>query len=707
MIYQKKKYKLINNDSQTELELTNDPKNWDNSERTLKRSVKTFGVYIELSKDLVFVKEAAIFLREAYNFKDIEADVTLEEYVAHPNTERMYLHSIGSLDFSQYKSNKLEVKVPFKSGGLNTLIEAQMKERFEIERTEAINGNTINEVDKKLVALTSRKILLVSTLEGNSERGETYTSSGQLRTITMDVVANSDQENITFVTSEFIPWTLDGNFGSDDLNPSANQFFYTNSDVAKTIDIELSLDVTLDTLQGSFFDVWILQRDSDDNEVEFRKIKDTSYTVGVFDYTLDYSGSFDLSEGDSLMIVINALGNPAGSTQTTIVYNTPPKLTITEESEREDSQTYAVLMHEAYDKVMQIITGEQNRFYSEFYGRQELGYNQDGEFARTGLSLGFWIRQFFDKNMEISLDNLLTTSNTVHNTGYHIEKIGGVEKLIVEDLKYYFQDATTIKLPNQVSNVEREVDDSFYNSSLEFGYKKGGEYEEAMGLDEYNIKTGFTTPITRVDSKYSKLSDARADSYAKEFARRKPEENYPTTDTPYDKDLHLLDLKTGLGNALEERLWQDDFEQEPTGVFSPETATNLRLTPSQIEKRHRWFYGCGLTKHQDKKIRYSNTGGNNNLTTKKAGESARSEKDNINISDLERPRFVPQKITFEHPVDYFVNEQLNGKTNVNGRLIPNVYFKVEFINEYGQKEYGYLMEIKPNKEGKWTLLKAL
>jgi hypothetical protein len=37
-----------------------------------------------------------------------------------------------------------------------------------------------------------------------------------------------------------------------------------------------------------------------------------------------------------------------------------------------------------------------------------------------------------------------------------------------------------------------------------------------------------------------------------------------------------LDLKPGT-NILEQRKWQDDLEKAPTGIFSPETATNLRF----------------------------------------------------------------------------------------------------------------------------------
>ena len=46
----------------------------------------------------------------------------------------------------------------------------------------------------------------------------------------------------------------------------------------------------------------------------------------------------------------------------------------------------------------------------------------------------------------------------------------------------------------------------------------------------------------------------------------------------------ILDLKDGLGDAYLERIWSDDYEVLPTGVFSPETATNLRLTPFKAIK---------------------------------------------------------------------------------------------------------------------------
>ena len=357
---------------------------------------------------------------------------------------------------------------------------------------------------------------------------------------------------------------------------------------------------------------------------------------------------------------------------------------------------------------MQIITGKKKAFYSEFFGRKDLGYANNGDFANVAFSLGFWIRQFFDKNLQFSLSDYLETANAIFNTGFGIEMINGKETLVLEDLKYFFQEEIGIVLPNQVSNVEREVATEFYNSSIEVGYEKpDGDilYQEAMGLDEYNGKRGFTQPITRVDTTFKKISKARADRYGIEFARRKPKESFPEQDTRYDSSAFLFDLIDEIGQ-FRERLWQDDYETAPTGVYSPETATNLRLTPFRNLERHGWFFGSGLQKFQTDKIRFSNSTLKSKLTTKKTSEVARSENGDILVSDLQRPRFIPEWVTFDYKVDFAINEMVYGKTNANGRMIPNYYFKIQFINELGLTEYGYLFELKPNKEGKWKILTA-
>ena len=64
-------------------------------------------------------------------------------------------------------------------------------------------------------------------------------------------------------------------------------------------------------------------------------------------------------------------------------------------------------------------------------------------------------------------------------------------------------------------------------------------------------------------------------------------------------------------------------------------------------------------------------------------------------------------IEFEYPVDGELLRNINSTSiNVDGDKIMNYYGLVQFVNEDGKYEYGFLMELKPNKQGQWKLLKA-
>ena len=76
-MYERVKYKIINKDTNRFIWLSTDeeleypkglfpaPKNWDEADKTLKRSKKTYGVITELSKNLEFTKGGRDFLLEA------------------------------------------------------------------------------------------------------------------------------------------------------------------------------------------------------------------------------------------------------------------------------------------------------------------------------------------------------------------------------------------------------------------------------------------------------------------------------------------------------------------------------------------------------------------------------------------------------------------------------------------------------------------
>ena len=51
-------------------------------------------------------------------------------------------------------------------------------------------------------------------------------------------------------------------------------------------------------------------------------------------------------------------------------------------------------------------------------------------------------------------------------------------------------------------------------------------------------------------------------------------------------------------------------------------------------------------------------------------------------------------------------QQVEGTTEILGKKIPNFYGLVEFMNNDGQLEKGFLFSLKPNGAGKWKILKS-
>jgi hypothetical protein len=731
MNYKRVEYLLINNDNGTSV-LLNDtepggtyyppPRNWEESEVTLKRSLDNFGVITQISRELEFTKQGADFLRSAYLIRDIEADVDLIEYRFNPNTDVRYIYSQGKFDFSEYISYKTYVSIPFKSGGLNALLKSKGKEKFELERTLSLDGTEIDELIKQDVSLTSRDILLVSQLETSEEDS-----------LTQSFRSIPPAPFIYFESHVGVPLTI--NYESDNMVAAqikdqiirsvltqyeglASMVFYLNNDITKNVNISFELSFTpvykdIEFLENDAFFSVILETYNNENvlDVDLTKRRELFNVTGeanVINYfvasepqTITFNETITLEAGESL-----SLQWYGGATADDFAaYSVDFKdvsctLDINEDSVRSNSQTQAVLMKDAGEKITQIITGKKGKYISDFF--------TNGDFKLSALSLGLWIRQFYDKNIEISFDSFINNSKSLFLTGYTIDRIDGEEAIVHESIDYFFQDFVAVDLTEQVSEVVRSAFSEKAYTSMKSGYKKpSGDnlYEEAQGLDEPNILNTYDTPITRVDNVYDISSDYRADSYGKEFARRQSIETNPTDDTRYDKSIFVLDLKEGSGEALEERIWSDDFEQLPTGVYSPETITGLRLSPLNNYLRHGKFLRSFLSKFVSESITFSNSIGNELLTTQPTGGVERSENSSVLIDDLDYPLFVNEVVEFKSKVTFEINQQIYGRTQVGDRSVPNFFGKVRFINEFGNKEEGYILELSPNNEGNWKLLK--
>jgi len=735
------RYTLFHKESGS-LILKNDPQGWNEDQKEITRNKDYHGIFASFSNNLRFVGDAKDFIESVYDVYGINADIRLKKEILHPKTDLWVDDYSGYLDLStrEVQDNKLSCK--FNSGGLEQILKARESEQLELDRETTLDGVVIEPLQPKELTLEGRRIFLKSRWETKIGNNTAYMSNesndGNVRNqtcgIPMELVSQSHEEAQSSSPTN----------GTRD-NGTAGMFFISNSEVDRTFRLKFSLsfkvqNIDQNEMSYAYFQValstygvdpydTIKRIDLLNIETDGRVFRANVYKT----YTIDFDEEIKLLQGQSLSLEFYQYVDFRVSNQARLRFslsNITCKLSIDENSYFEPTKAKFILVHDLFSRISELITNRKNNFHSKYFGRKDLGYSKDGPGAFFGLTHGFWVRGFdklplsteenpnLFKPMTTSFRDAFDSFSAICNAGLGIERIGFSERIIIEDLKYFYNRNVTIRLPNQVKNVKRSIATEYYYSSIELGYSNGGAYEEAQGLDEYNGKATFTTVITRIKQTYTKVSSYIAASYAKEFTRRKPFFRYPDLDTQRDSEIFVMDLKkTPIGTYVE-RKWQDDFQKEPTGVFSPETATNLRLSPFNLLLKHGWVIASGLTKYATDYVRYGSSTGNPKLKTKLRTDNdylndtsstpgngnEYSDDDKIINSELERARYVPEYVEFEHIVNYEIMQQIQGYTIVSGEKIYNVYGLVEFINENSEKEKGFLISVKPNGNGQFKLL---
>ena len=725
MYYNRHRYTLVS--SFDRLRLDTDPLGWEEAETKIARSEKTYGIFITLSNNLEFTGKAKDFLERAYSLEGVQANVELIKEVKHPQTDDWQLGYRGFFDFTTRRLKDNKLKMDLIEGGLRQILVSQIREKHELNRTTDISGNPISTLKPDVTVIEGREIHLLSGLESQTKdfkiksgykqsEGETVTHFYPLPLESIN--ANSDPDNVayqikTIATSGFpspnssFMFYLVADRDRGKINIETNVTFNL-VELARIHTINERLQLVIKRYAGgdSFLpqDQIVLKDFGDPRsiegilqEVSVRSLiepkKDESYSIG-FAVSAEYGDVIDPGYQNL------SFAEYSGSVQ------------LKEDSFFEQTTTKALAAYDVGERLTEIYTGKP-AFKSSFF--------KSGKWKDLIFTCGGWIRNLQKKTEEgkviewpltINWEDYYKSLNAIEPVAYGIITEGNKQFIALEDYRYFFQPVTTIKIEDQVSNLERETATDFIFSSIATGYQKGGNYEKPLGLDEYNVSTNYIGPINKLDRKYEVLGTSRTDSYAVEQARRMQALTHPDTDTEYDKDTFLIDCKLSQElndkNVFAVRTWPDDFEKAPTGVYSPDTAFNLRLTPAHNRNRHSFIFNAGIIKTPEKSIRYTSSQGNSQLSTKPIGKAEVKENSDVLIKDLSNPIFDPEYVSFEIPFTQDLLDKLQGHSKVGEEMINNYYGLIEFKNEKGNREKGYLMDatISMTEPVKIRLLKA-
>ena len=728
-----------------------EPIGWQEDSKEIIRDPKAHGKRIKVNSNLefpdIFVEgreNSYQYIVDIFNLHGINALVTLTKYVMDPDDSsgnKKVIEYQMTFDYSTMELISDEagrrLKISSKDEGIGQIIISRLNQQVEIERLTTLNGNSLPELNFDTVSLDGKEILLNSKYKETGEDANMAIDSKLKKTksaafpIPMDLVFSSDGDLFNPVIGQV---EAGGGSGSGLGNGDTSLFHITSTkSVARVLDIDIELsfkfNVTGSTIRTSNkiarVDLVTYQDAFNTRAFKSRQtLLDIPQPGGQSGniFNLSTSVSVPLLENEALSFQFyvqarlgDGFSNGSWNTSYTEI---DCDYTITENSFFDKSQAKFLLPFELGERLSQIISDQkEDVFRSDFLGRTDLGHPEDGPGSLSGITTGMLIRGFDetdftgserkDKRFKTSLKDFLDTFNALWNTGWAIERIGFREYLRVEEMRYFYQNVVTVSLPNKVSNVKRTIAKQYFYSDIEVGNKKVIEPEENMALDEPNKQSTFSTIITRITNKLNLLHPYSSSMYNKEFARRKQKDLFPNEDTKYDLIKFILDLKRGLTDVFSQRKFADDFATAPTGIFDPESGTEYRFSPANTLLRSSWLIRVGLERYLNNKTRYTSTEGNSNMVTQLIGESPVSESGDFTNSTFEIPRFLPEEIEFEHEVDFKVLSQVEGKTTKsNGDVIENFYGLIEFNNEKNEKEYGYLLNLKPNKEGKWKLLKA-
>lgn len=733
------------------------PDGWETDELGIVRNKKYHGILTEFTGALKFRGAEKDFINFAYSINGLNTNLYLiryqlkagESYIIGDDidTVKFRIQYKGIADFETKKEAKGHLEINFNSQELDKLIESYQSDDLSIDRQTDLENNPIVPMIYNRAEIKGRDLQGIGWQEN-----------------TMPVETG---EQFFHPTEDFDGFSIPSSFGIKGFGrhievndlfykigsslSHQSKFFYNDLDRTDNVDTETTLEVRLKFRiktdiyfagEGLRIQPMIRKYNFNEDTSEYDFVGKELIPISAPNHDwLEFDGLVRIYEYGELTNT-NALSIAFG-------FNTSVsngfwrmrceiehyKIEVKETSRYvSDSPTYSFsFVNDVASRLMEIITGKKNKFYSKVFGRAELTnganyqdytYAKDGEWGNIGLIHGFDIRQFDKSNqlykgMELSLKTLMDSLDSVFSIGVGIEESHFGSRLRIERKQHFYQPSVVIRLPHQVTELTRAVDGKMFNSSCSFGGKKGGDYEHGLGLDEPNVKTDYILPIRKTKNKYTQNSDLRSDDTGLELTRRQPAYLDDTKDTSQDSHIWLLDLKKAENDKIYEQLhWSDALASAPTGIVDPDSYRSWRFTPKRSMFRHGEVLRAGMEQSAtlDKYITLGSSNANINLETEYLPNVAPSEKlGPVREGGFEKAiRFdsalmLPEIISFRHPVDEELMELLLGTTQVliGGEIehVPNWYFKIPFINEEEEIESGYLISLKP-KKGYFEFYKA-
>ncbi|MDF7810697.1 hypothetical protein [Hymenobacter sp. YC55] len=717
------RFSLLSPLFQETMVLRYDPIGWEDLGSELHRDKKYHGIATEYTAELGFIKDGKSYLSQAYDAAGIEAEVVLLVQVYDPNAFVWQEYNRWQLDFTNRSETATEFRCQAEKTGFTQLFLSREDSTINLLGTESVGGMALPALQPTFVELHSKAIrkryeaitpadkvpaLPDYMIEGESRAKTMYFGFGGVKqddfgiqetnTGTVTVPENIANPEVAFYTTkERGQFEIEFNIlcdlqiarrdGEGDFDKVDIDIFFRINNEAGT-----RLFTLRDVNVGGTYNRFLIAYHKISRFID---IKDRIYLYGVL-YVHDISGPL------------------IGPYRFTITMKLREGSFFRMEADTQTAPTQAagLLAYEAMNRVCQAATDSTTAFRSDFFGRTDTvpAYPVDGPGSLQLVTGGFQVRGFPlpsdkvevptgqadpRKSLYATWKGLFDAEAAAYWLGVGIERLpDGQEVVRVEPASYFYSSEVVLELEETVQDmlpdadgtlttnlVLKELADRYYITA-KAGWQKWST-QETNGLDEFNASREWALPLTRAEGTYDAVGNYITAGFYIESTRRQRYDATSTTDDRADNDNFLICLlRSPSGGFITER--NQEFA-EVSGVFSPSTVYNARLSPARMLRRHGPAIAAGLRYQQRGRVRFSFGEGNNAVRTRLHSETqAIEEGADFLVSELGTPLWQPHGWSFTAPCTI---EQA-------AKVLAKPRGRIRFRDQRGQTQEGWILDFK-------------
>lgn len=622
---------VLQNASKGALQLFYAPDGWKDAKFELKRNPVYHGLFRSITfNQLTFRKDGRDFIRDVYEMSGINAVIFFTVYRLDSSTGDYTTYFSGKLDLSTYRIDETGVTCQVIDTQLAEKVKNRENQKVNIREHTSIEGFDIPEFsdENPVIKLPDYVIRALATWD---DRGQ--------NTSTLD----NHNVPLLLINSEF----TEAQHQSCTVTPGDGENMFEDSTADRTLNLSGNVtgQITFASEQPHVtFRVRLFQ-----NETPIATIGTvTGSSVWSLVFNFDFDEDFSILTGDDFSL--RGSLDHSGTTE----YTSVSVVLAEEQVSVSGGNVIAYPYHEALQRVLQIITDSYDCLKSDKFGRTDsevVTYASDGQLGC--ITRGLFIRGSYGLNnsLSLSLADLFNSLSALFCLGMGVEDVGGTDKVVIEDLDYFYDSTVTLDLSARIREaaIVKEVLPELHYSSVKTGYQSY-EYLTAGGLAEFNTSADFATVISVLENKFERISRYRADTQGIVLLRKNVETN---DDVKGDDDCFVIDAVRIVDPLTAFQARTDEDFTLVTGGADAENSFNLDYTPKRNLLRNGALIRAGLEKNLGTYLRWQAGEKNTTLSTRRTAEAdPLVENADIMVNDLEEPWFLPEKYIFQCELRY-------------------------------------------------------